>query len=318
MRVSQNHLLSPNLALRLLLGISPASRKRLKFTQQLRTQREKSGQNFRGNLTNSRGSGLEDPVPEFFRSFGGARAITNGEQGLTLIECLVAIVIVTLTILAITPPIMLATGTRIQSRRAEQANQIAQGEIDRIRFLVERGGYTLNELPDSTGNRNPLTNVPVATVPPTGTPSASSPLQSPARTCPGVADTARYPFRTPTLMPRTNLVQVDVNGDCIPEYVMQVFRNDGPPLPGNPPPPPLTFDVGVRVYPYFPGQPFPPLLQERASLIAGTSTRDRQAGNAQKPLAVLFSTMARNDQSRSLGQICNQQAARNGAGNCSY
>ena len=77
-------------------------------------------------------------------------AKSASEKGLTLIECLVAIVIISITVVAITPPIFVATASRIQSRRAEQANAIAQAEIDRIRTVVERGSkYTAEELPAS-------------------------------------------------------------------------------------------------------------------------------------------------------------------------
>ena len=51
-------------------------------------------------------------------------------QGLTLIECLVAIVVIAITVVAITPPLMLATASRIQSRKVEKANQVAQGELE--------------------------------------------------------------------------------------------------------------------------------------------------------------------------------------------
>lgn len=226
--------------------------------------------------------------------------LPSPDQGLTLIECLVAIIIITITILAITPPILLATATRVQSRRAEQANQIAQAELDRIRFVVERGGYNLNDLPGSTGNNNQLINAAAATSPPAAL------LQSP-RDCPQFT---RYPTTTP--LPVNSLVLVDIdgkldeNGRCTAEYMMQVFRNNGPTLPGTPTPPPITFNVGVRVYAYNPNEAFPTLLTTRSSLVAGTTARDRRANNARQPLAALYSTMARNDQNRSLGQICNQ------------
>lgn len=247
---------------------------------------------------------MRHPTPLTLSLLRTLRSSPAPDQGLTLIECLVAIIIITITVLAITPPILLATATRVQSRRTEQANHIAQAEIDRIRSVVERGGYTINDLPGSIGNNNPLVNVAAATTPP----STATPLQSPAD-CPGAT---RYPTATP--IPVNSLIRVDVDGDCTPEYMMQVFRNNGPTLPGTPTPPPLAFNVGVRVYAHIPNEPFPTLLTTRASLVAGTTARDRQANNARQPLAALYSTMARNDQNRSLGQICNQL----GRGTCNF
>lgn len=270
MRANQRRSLSPSVAMHLLCSISPAfSSKRIKKNPALRNAR--------------------------------------GEQGLTLIECLVAIIVVSITIVAITPPIMLATATRIQSRRAEQANQAAQGELDRIRFIVERGNYTLNDLPAS-GGAGAISTVGVAAGPPSG----STPLLTRRTTCSGTyASNPRYP--TTPAPSATGLILVDVDGDanCTPDYVMQVFRNNGQTPQGETAP--FSFDMGVRVYTFIPGQPFPTLQRERASLVAGTGARDQLTGNARRPLAVLYSSMARNDQSKSLGQICKQAN-----GTCSY
>jgi prepilin-type N-terminal cleavage/methylation domain-containing protein len=235
---------------------------------------------------------------------GGQRnSQRQSEQGLSLIECLVAIVIIGLTIFAITPPLLLAAGTRIQSRRAEQANHIAQSEVDRIRLLVERGGYSANDLPADAGN------VSIASVPAAGSSTAGSYLLSSSNCSSG---NTLYPQATPVAI--NKLVLVDVNGDCTPEYVMQVFRNSGKvatsAAAGSPP---TSFDVGVRVYNYFSGQALPTLLvDQRASLVAGTNTRDTiNAGR--RPLAVLYSRMTRNDQSGALGALCGQAG-----GNCNY
>jgi type II secretory pathway pseudopilin PulG len=235
----------------------------------------------------------------------------QAEQGLTIIECLVAIVIITLTVVAITPPIMLATATRIQSRKVEKANQVAQGEIDRIRLLVERGSYQLAELPGDIGsNTLSVTSPPAATGNPT-----SSPLYSiaPGTTC-GITV---YPGTTPIAV--NNLVRVDVDGDCEADYVMQVFRTTGY-TPNNANPlVPYSFVVGVRVYAYYPKQPFIPLDTTRASSRMGTGALD-SAGGKRRPMAVLYAPMARNDSSRSLGQLCTQTATAVGAStaNCSY
>lgn len=272
MRAIQRRSLSPTLAMHLLCSIAP--------------------------LYSSKGN----------RKHLSLRRRAGGEQGLTLIECLVAIIVITITIVAITPPIMLATATRIQSRRAEQANQAAQGEIDRIRFIVERGGYTLNDLPASAAVVQ-IKDAGVAVGPPTG----STPLLTRRTTCTGTyAANPRYP--TTPAPSATGLILVDVDGDCTPDFVMQVFRNIGQvPPPANATDPPYAFDMGVRVYTFIPGQPFPTLQKERASLVAGTGARDQLTGNSRRPLAVLYSSMARNDQSKSLGQICKQAN-----GNCTY
>ncbi|HBQ97795.1 MAG TPA: hypothetical protein DD761_04590, partial [Cyanobacteria bacterium UBA11691] len=47
----------------------------------------------------------------------------KGESGFTLIESLVAVVILTIMLVGIAPVIVLATATRIQARRVELATQ---------------------------------------------------------------------------------------------------------------------------------------------------------------------------------------------------
>jgi len=231
-------------------------------------------------------------------------------QGLTIIECLVAIVIIALTVVAITPPIMLATASRIQSRKVEKANQVAQGELDRVRLLVERGSYQLAELPGTTGAINSASTINsfgAATGSPVGAPlySTASRQECPSATA--------YPGTTPVAV--TNLIRVDVDGDCEPEYVMQVFRTPGyaptPPTPTVP----FSFEMGVRVYAYYPEQTFTPLDTTKASIRLGTGPLDL-AGGKRRPMAVLYSKMARNDSSRSLGQLCIQNGGI--TANCNY
>ncbi|MCY7282913.1 MAG: type II secretion system GspH family protein [Cyanobacteria bacterium CAN_BIN43] len=80
-----------------------------------------------------------------------AASSRRSDQGLTLIEGLVAIVVVSITLVSITPPIFWATGTRVQNRRAEQALQLAQGEIDRVRTLIDQGQTDPAILPPVAG-----------------------------------------------------------------------------------------------------------------------------------------------------------------------
>ena len=106
----------------------------------------------------------------------------TNDSGLTLIEGLVAIVIIAITTTVMTPMVILAVGARVQSQRTEQAFQIAQAEVDRIKVIVERGGdYTLNIALAPTGV-NSVADFDVVPVPaPTmqeilGLPVASLPM----------------------------------------------------------------------------------------------------------------------------------------------
>lgn len=226
-----------------------------------------------------------------FRRDRPPKAVNQTAPGFTLIESLVAIIVIAITVSAITPPIFVATATRIQTRRAEQARAIAQGEVDRVRSLMERGVTNINQLPGVAGGvvASPQAFAAAQTTVP------SSPMLSPV----GCTGATRYPQSTPVAA--NALTPVDIDGDCKAEYAMQVFRLPSPTPAGEVAP--FSLMMGVRVYSYT-GQNYTSLSVEQSSLGLTTGRKDR--GSVQRPLAVLYSQVSRNDSSRSLGQICRQ------------
>jgi prepilin-type N-terminal cleavage/methylation domain-containing protein len=234
-----------------------------------------------------------------------SRSGSSTVQGFTLIEALVAIVIISITLVSITPPIILATATRIQNRRAQQAVQIAQGEIDRIRVLVERQQPNLGlSLPPSAGNVNiRARNVPAA---PSGT---SFTMRTSATTCSRTSfavngTTVSYTVNNGTGTPPASGFLVDSNGDCEPDFIVQTFRGFDTrstataAIAGSPPD---GFVMGVRVY---------------SIVAAGNTLETEQAGlratsglgsQTTRPLAVLYGTIVRNNSSSSVEiyrQLC--------------
>ncbi len=201
---------------------------------------------------------------------------TKPNSGLTLIECLVAIVVIAITVVAITPPIFVATASRIQSRRAEQANQIAQAEIDRVRVVMERVPATETQLPqagtDVVSGVNP------------------SALASPGG-CPN-----RYPSADATIQaPSNQVIPVDVDGDCVPEFAMQVVRTNDCIPTGSTVTVPYSFDLTVRVYGYKPGDAMTDLGAKRMTLglTTGRAGDDPTTGALRKPLQVLTTKVSR-------------------------
>ncbi|MGD1862431.1 MAG: hypothetical protein ACFB0E_20985 [Leptolyngbyaceae cyanobacterium] len=88
----------------------------------------------------------------------------SNNSGLTLVECVMAIVVVGLTGAAIAPMMVVSVATRVQSQRAEQALELAQSEIDRVRIQFEQNN--LNNLPQTVtiaSNRAPDVNGPSST-----------------------------------------------------------------------------------------------------------------------------------------------------------
>jgi len=217
----------------------------------------------------------------------------SSEQGVTLLECLVAIAVIALLGAMITPPLFVAAATRVQNRRAEQAFQLAQSEVDRIRALVARGEHRVNNLPAVVANLNP----PAPTTP-------SGLLRSINNNC-----TPRYNGEP---IPATQALRIDITGDCQPDFLMQVYRTRSPNetsgAAGRPTYQPIDFDVGVRVYSIRAGANLGSLDTEPANLRFTTG----EGNQRQRPLAVLNSDFKWSDQSEALcnyqvngGRVCN-------------
>ncbi len=176
------------------------------------------------------------------------------EQGLTIMECLVAIMLIGLTVAMVTPPLLVATASRVQNRRAEQAAQVAQDEIDRINTMVQQGTHESRFLPKSIG---PLVGGDFRTAVAAPTTQASL-LASPRRRDISACPAASAPYGTYAAYTNQQLLvnqalPVDVDGDCTPDFFTQVFRTDGKTSTSELQKPlinqrPAKFEIGVRVY----------------------------------------------------------------------
>lgn len=201
-------------------------------------------------------------------------SLKTASQGFTLVESLMGIVVITVVAIAITPPIVISTATRVQNRRAEQAMQLAQAEVDRIRVFVEQGGaYTPKLPPVHSGT---VTNGVISQVaaPTTFVNNATNINASRA-----LADSSTKAFG------------VDVNNDAEVDYYVQIFRdNNANAIVANTPSNALsTFQMGVRVYSK--AARTGSLQKEEASLRITNSSGGQQF----KPLAVIYTTIASSD-----------------------
>ena len=220
------------------------------------------------------------------------------EQGLTLTECIVAIVVLSAVIVSMTPPIFLAVATRAQNKKAEQALQLAHGEIDKIRVLIERGEYQEPELPPNAGTNTTVDNV----TPPQSVYYNGSIIQSTNYYC------SKYDQQGAPQLKVTEALLVDINGDCKPDFLVQTFRVNQILKPGTNIP--MIFTMGVRVYSTAAanfdatGKNFisikPNLSTKEASLQLSTGEGDQTT----KPLSVLTVNIAQADNQNSLTKYC--------------
>ena len=88
----------------------------------------------------------------------------SDETGFTIIESLVAIIIVAIALAAIAPPLVIATATRVQSKRVEQGTQAARTFIDGLKTgAVTIPSTTITPNGTLAGNLLNTTNMPVPT-----------------------------------------------------------------------------------------------------------------------------------------------------------
>ena len=203
------------------------------------------------------------------------RLLSGRESGLTLIECLVAIAVIALSSAAITPAIVMSVATRVQSQRAEQAFQVAQSEVDRVKLIVNRSNdYTLNIALAPTAGKG-IANFG----------SVAAPEQAPTS---GAANDDKYASDLSFTKP------VDVNGDGTDDFAVQIFRTESNDKGTTP----VAFDLGVRVYRHdvVVNKTAAQLGVDQASL--RLTSGEGNAGS--QPLAVLYTSVVKSDTDRSL------------------
>ena len=213
----------------------------------------------------------------------------SSDQGLTLIEGLVAILIISAVTTAITPMMFLSVATRVQNRRAEQAIQLAHGQIDQVRVLIEQG----LDSQDAIDNHLPPLVPDVQSVRDVGPPTGEDGrLLSTNSSCPNPLPDLG------SLGSHQQAFAVDVSGDCETEFYVQIFRTNEVTAtrPDTGLEVPIVFRIGVRVY-YRNARPnFGDLETEEASLVMTTG----EGQQTRRPLAALYSVMAQGDTRLSL------------------
>ena len=210
---------------------------------------------------------LLQKMSEFQQREGSQPLFPNqSTQGLTIIECLVAMVIASTVLAFISPPILLAVATRVQNQKAEQSFEVAQAEVDRIRVLLERGNYANTALPPLSSSTTGIGN--------TSAPTSGAAGHTTDR----------------TLMTAAKGLAVDVNQDGTYDFVVQTFRDAGAAV--SPTETRLiTFQMGVRVYAYKALASGGTLLTQAAPL--GFTTGDGFQNT--RPLSVIYTRLTRSD-----------------------
>lgn len=209
---------------------------------------------------------------------------TSSEDGLTLLECLVAIAVIALTGAMIGPPLVLAAATRVQNRRAEQSLQLAQGEVDRIRAMVITNSASVDLLPD-------LVTVNDLETHPAPTARLGNVLRSPDTS----AGCGNYDPTDPNHVPsNSEVLAIDIDGqadNCEADFLIQAFRQNLDRAGET-----RDFQLMVRVYAAKAEDNFGNLAEEQAGL--GFTSGDGDYW--QRPLAVLTTRVNESDNETAL------------------
>ncbi|WP_040655823.1 hypothetical protein [Rubidibacter lacunae] len=201
-------------------------------------------------------------------------------MGLSLVEVVATIVMTGIILAFMAPPILISVGTRFQNRRGQQAQLLAQQEIDRVQAAMARGDDTLS--PPELGAGNPAESAAAPTQFVNNRASATNPT---------------YAF------------EQDIDGDGRTDFFVQRFRDEGVDFTAGIEQGQLAvFQMGVRVY----------TLEAKKTVDAGVTLETDQAPlgltagigkQATQPLAVLFSEISRSDRELSLEEYkryCNK------------
>jgi prepilin-type N-terminal cleavage/methylation domain-containing protein len=173
------------------------------------------------------------------------------QSGFTIIECLLAIILVSILLTAIAPVIALSVATRVQARRVEQATQAAKSYIDGVRagIITPPQNIVLVKQDKTNETNNSLF---------AGAPGAAAPTGAASWDC--LPDNANNPNNSYCQTPAGTAVVYCIGLDDTPgcssgssrDFIIQPFRSVVPDASGAAPD--LSDDgskgylLGVRVY----------------------------------------------------------------------
>lgn len=200
----------------------------------------------------------------------------QSQTGLTLLEVMVTLVMTSLILVAIGPPLIISAATRVKMRRASQARLIAQEELNRVQTIMMR---SRDENLPKEGSTVSLSTTYI------GLPSVSN-----------ISSTADL-SETPAPKSMANLKEVDVDQDGDSDFMVQLFREQGALFAGGQAKcEPAVFQMGVRVYSILAKDNLDSLETEKVSLLM-TRGLGQQKTN---PLEVLYAEVSRSDRDLSL------------------
>ncbi|MEL6382667.1 MAG: hypothetical protein AAFQ89_09365 [Cyanobacteria bacterium J06626_18] len=217
------------------------------------------------------------------------------DSGLTLLETLVAIIVIALTVSAITPAFVLALATRVRSQRIEQAMQLARNEVDNVRLAMELTAVDNPNTAGITETRVDLLPEDVGTGEPRDVPAPTSFID---------LEDAKCTRATKPASGEACMVSIDRIDTTAPDkgadFAVQAYRVNSYTPTGSTDP--VAFEIGVRVYAYEAIENAAAgnltTVPTSAGLTSGTDGETSSYLSA--PLAVIYTTIIRSEDREAL------------------
>jgi len=171
----------------------------------------------------------------------GEKSPPASQSGFTIIESLVAIIVVTILMIGLAPVITLSVATRVQASRVEQATQAARSYLDGVRTGAISFGPTDDE--DEEGTHDAITEDTAGDAD-----DNLNEVPAPTKATPNCADNqyCRQPTQNDAVF---YCVDGDKDGQCnsFQDFIIQAFGKI-PTQGGDPNRVYPSYKLGVRVY----------------------------------------------------------------------
>ena len=209
---------------------------------------------------------------------------SDRESGLTLIEALMAVLILAVVIGSIAPPLVIAVSTRVRNREVEQSLQVSRKHIEDIRIALLNNSWDgdPDTIPSGVPKLASASDYSSGSVP---YPPDLTQIKPPSDVCttPGV------PSGTEACDSALDMQGFDFDKDGKVDFFVQAFRANQCSTADEI----FAFDVGVRVYPYDVVKTDGTLVSSITNEDQGAAFADRRNNNA--PLSSGYTTLIRTE-----------------------
>ena len=207
---------------------------------------------------------------------------SDRESGLTLIEALMAVLILAVVIGSIAPPLVIAVSTRVRNREVEQSLQVSRQLTEEIRISLFNWNGDPANIPTAVPKLATASHYTGGSIP---YPPDLTLIKAPDDVCatPGVTG------GTEACNSALDMKGIDFDKDGKVDFFVQTFRANQCSTADEI----FAFDVGVRVYPYDVVKTDGTLVSSITNEDQGAAFADRRNNNA--PLSSGYTTLIRTE-----------------------